>query len=146
MAIYRPPRSPWRARLLVAAAGFVIGAVIVFALLPDPEPSSAERAAAARTELIAAEGTLEIVQIEYAESVKGGEVVAEVEYEGALAALERSRERYEAARSQLTPAVAEEIDSAFDRVQDLVEQPAPAAELGDALEELSQLLEEEGSS
>src|SRR5687768_13882348 len=100
MAIYRPPRSPWRARLLVGAAGFAIGAAIVIALLPEGEPSAADRAAAARSELIAAEGGLEIVQIEYAESVEDGEVVAEAEYEGALSALRRSRERYDDARPE----------------------------------------------
>src|SRR5687767_9345734 len=113
MAIYRPPRSPWRARLLVVGAGLLIGGLIVWAVLPEGEPSPAERAAQVRSELIAAEGALEIVAIEYAESVRNGKIVAQAEYDGAKAALARSRARYESVRADLLPDDAAEIESAY---------------------------------
>lgn len=140
MAIYRPPRSPWRARVLVAAAGFLIGGLIVWALLPEGEPSPAERTASVRSELIAAEGALEIVAIEYAESVRDGAIVAQAEYDGAKAALARSRARYEAVRADLLPEDSAEIESAYARLGRLMEQRVPNDELGAEIEELSRLL------
>jgi len=142
MAIYRPPRSPWRARILVALAGLVTGGILVLLFLPEGEPTPEERAATARTELIGAEGILEIVAIEYSESVRDGEVVAEAEYEGAVSALARSRDRYEAVRSELTPDVAAEIDELYDKVESLLEQRVPITELTKALDSLGRLLTE----
>ena len=144
MAIYRPPRSRWRGRLWAIAGGLVVGGLLLWAFGPEGTPSPAERASAARAELIAAEGVLEIVAIEYAESVEDGEVVAEAEYEGARSALARSRARYEAARADLAAAggSTEEIDAAYDRVTSLMDQRVPNTRLSSALEKLTALLTE----
>ncbi|HYI45110.1 MAG TPA: hypothetical protein VE174_06555 [Actinomycetota bacterium] len=141
MAIYRPPRSPWRARILVALAGLVIGGILVLLFLPEGEPSPEERAATVRTELVAAEGALEIVAIEYAESVEDGEVVAEAEYEGALSALARSRARYSAVKDEIEADVAG-IDTQYESVEALMDERAPDDRLTEALDRLSQMLTE----
>ena len=144
MAIYRPPRSPWRARILMAGAGLLIGGLIVWLLAPEGEPPPAERAARARSELVAAEAALEIVAIEYSESVQDGEVVAQAEYEGALAALDRSRSRYESVRDMVAEAggPTTEIDASYDQVASLMERRVPNERLVQALDDLGALLTE----
>ncbi len=146
MAIYRPPRSPWRGRIIVAVLGLLIGGVVVWAMQPESEPTPEEEAAALRSGLIAAGGGLEIVAIEYAESVEDGVIVAEPEYEGALAALASSRSRYDAVRADLAAAggAVEEIDASYTQIEKLMQRQVAEERGGSAVDALRDLLEEEG--
>lgn len=112
----------------------------------DADPT--EAAHAIRAELIAAAGSLEVVAIEYEESVADGEIVAEAEYEGALGALASSRERYDLVRPALVsllPAHVEPIDALYDDVERSMSARADATEVADTIEQLIALLEGETS-
>lgn len=130
---------------MVVIAGLLIGGVAVLLLLPEGEESAEERAARLRSELIAAEGALEIVAIEYAESVDGGAVIAEAEYDGAVDALGNSRTRYEEVRAELAArgGPVDAIDAGYERLSRLIERTAPEDRVAAVAEELGRLLQEE---
>ncbi len=142
MAIYRPPKPRWRAAVVAGLLGLVIGGIIGFAV-GDEEPDPVEGARALRVDLARATGPLEVVAIEYEEAVPDGEVVAEPEYQGALAAFRSSRGRFEDVREALAvfdPSRTEEIAAAYDELQRLMEAHADPDEVRAATESLSELL------
>ena len=142
MAIYRPPKARWPLALGVGIAALVAGLLIGLALgSGDPDPAAA--AQDVKAELVSAAGALEVASIEYEESVSGGEVTRQEEYEGALSAVESARERYGSVRpalASLVPSLAAEIDDGFDRCEELMAEPADPAEVAAALGELEGLL------
>lgn len=142
MAIYRPERSRWRPRLFVLATGLLAGVVAIVLLTRDREPNAEERAAALRTGLIEATGLLEIVEIEYAEAVRNGDVVAEAELEGAVDALARGKARYREIRAALDAEVTGDIDAAFAKVESLLVRRADPSVVANELKRLMQLMEE----
>lgn len=144
MAIYRPQRRRWILAAVTGALGLLVGLLVGWGLLrPDPDP--AEVLEEVRGTLLQAAATLEVVEVEYTESVEDGAVVASPEFEGARAALASSRERYLEVReavATVAPRVAAEIDGAYADLERLVADRAPADEVGRLVEDLRDLLME----
>lgn len=142
MAIYRPQRPRWRTAVGAGVLGLGIGLLIGWGLLrPDPDP--AEVLGDVRADLASAAATLEVVEIEYAESVEDGRVVASPEYQGARDALASSRARYEEARAgvaAVSSETASAIDDAYDRLTAAMDARAPADEISTAVRELREML------
>ena len=116
------------------AAGLVAGLII-----GDDETDLAEAGARIRASLASAASILEVVEIEYRESVDDAGVVREAEYEGSLDALARSRSEFEAAEGGLSAIDAdraEDIDRSYDEVRSLMDEVAPPDEVSAALEVL----------
>lgn len=142
MAIYRPQRRRWTLAAAAAAAGLLVGLVVGWGLLrPDPDP--VEAIEEVQRALVQAAGTLEVVEIEYEESVEDGRVVTSAEYEGARSALASSRERYLAVRdavAAISPDGASRIDDAYGELEGLVAGLAPVEEVSALVEELREML------
>jgi hypothetical protein len=147
MAIYRPPKARWPLALGVGITALLVGLLIGLAFgSADPDP--VEAAQDVRAEMVAAAGALEVAGIEYEESVSGGEVTRQEEYDGALSAVASARERYAAVRpalASLVPSLTEQIDDAFDLCERLMADTADPAEVGAALGELEGLLKGEAA-
>lgn len=142
MAIYRPQRPRWRTAVWAGLLGLGIGLLIGWGLL-RPAPDPAEVLGEVRAALASAAGTLEVVEIEYAESVEDGRVVSSPEYQGARDALVSSRARYEEARAgvaAVAPETASAIDDAYDRLRAAVEARAPAEDISTSVRELREML------
>jgi hypothetical protein len=141
VAIYRPSKPRWPALVGVGVIGSLLGLAAGFLLRPDLDPVAVARDLG--QELAGAAGLLEVVQVEYEESVSGTRVTSPREYRAARAALERSRDRFGEVRSALAalsgPA-AGAIDAGYDRAEALLAQPAPPSRLNEALERLASLL------
>ncbi len=142
MAIYRPQRPRWIPAVITGVVGLLVGLLVGWGVL-RPEPNPAEVMGDVRATLRSAAGTLEIVEIEYAESVEDGEIVSSPEFEGARDALDSSRQRYLEVReavAALSPNTASEIDDAFDRLEGLVKRRAPSEDVADLARELADML------
>jgi hypothetical protein len=142
MAIYRPPKPRWRAAVGAGLVGVVVG-MIAGILVSRSEPNPVEAARSVQAELDRAASSLEVVAIEYDESVDGGEVVSDGEYRGTQDALESSRTRFDdvrAALELLAPDRAGSIDDAYDAVQRSIEARADPAEVTQELDSLTALL------
>ena len=123
-------------------AALVVGLLAGLAL-GSGEADPAEAALDLKAELVAAAGALEVAGIEYQESVSGGEVTRQEEYEGALSAVASARERYAAVRpalASLVPSLATEIDQGFDDCEQLMEDAADPSQVTAELGELEGLL------
>ena len=141
MAIYRPPKARWPLAVATFVAGLLLGLLVAALLRSDPDP--ADVAGDVTTELAAAAGSLEVVLIEYEESVANGEVERDAEYRGAVDALESSRDRYEAvaeAVAALAPERAEDIENAYEEAHAQMEELVDAAQLESTLSALEELL------
>ncbi len=115
-------------------AGIVLGALTF-----GRDPELGEVFEEVRADLIAASGVLDVLVVEYRESVRNGRVVAEVEYRGARGALARSRSRFLEAKPalELINAVSvRRIEEKYRRLQELIDAKAPA---GDVVKEASEL-------
>ncbi len=144
MAIYRPSKPRWRAVLAGVLAGLVVGLGVGAFAFGRQEPQPVEGLRELRSSLSEAAGILEVAQVEYEESVTGGRVVSETEYEGARSALQRSRTRYEQVRAAVTfieGATSRDIDALYQRAQTLMDDRAEAQRVGTALRELASRLE-----
>ena len=145
VAIYRPPKARWPLAVAFGVGGVLIGLVVGLALGrsdPDPEEAGSEIRAA----LISAAGTLEVAAIEYEESVSGGEVTREAEYEGALSALDSSRSRYDEVRPVLVslfPSQVEPIDDLYGEIEQLMRSRTDPARVNAELQELEAILKGE---
>ena len=143
MAIYKPPKARWPLALFAALVGLLIGIGVGFVLgREDPDPAEGTRLV--RQELTAAAAGLEVAGIEYEEAVDDGEVVNDTEYQGSLAALESSRDRFESVRdalATLAPEHADEIEAAYDAAATAMEAPEPPDEVQQLLDEVTELLE-----
>jgi hypothetical protein len=142
MAIYRPPKPRWRAAVAAGVAGILVG-VIAGILVSRSDPDPLEAARAVQGELDRAASSLDVVAIEYDESVDAGEVVSDTEYRGTQDALESSRSRFgdvRAALEVLAPDRADSIDDAYAAVETSIEARADPAEVSDQIESLTGLL------
>lgn len=143
MAIYRPRSRRWP---IVAAVGLIalaVGFGLGWGLKGDDRPDPVEALTLLRSTLTIAAGTLEVVDVEYQESVQDGEVVSPPEYEGARDALERSRQRYLEVRPalrELDPGPVMRADVLYSEIARLVDERAPAEEITQATGELADLL------
>jgi hypothetical protein len=143
VAIYRPTPRRWPLAVAAALVGAGLGFALGWGLRGAGGPDLAAAAERLRSALSGAAGTLEVVEVEYRESVQDGEVVRPPEYRGARDALARSRQRYLEAREGLRvldPEAAERADRLFADLQRLVEGRAPAEEVSTAVRELVSLL------
>lgn len=142
MAIYRPQRPRWIPAVITGMVGLLVGLLVGWGLLrPDPNP--VEVLEEVRATLLSAAGSLEVVEIEYAESVEDGEIVAPSEFEGARDALASSRERYLEVRetvAALSPNAASAIDEAYEGLKGLVERQAPSEDVAELARELADML------
>ena len=147
MAIYRPPKARWPLAVATFVGGLLLGLLIAVLLRSDPDPAAV--AGDVTTELAAAAGSLEVVLIEYEESVVDGEVQQDAEYRGALDALGSSRDRYESvsdAVAALAPDRADEIEGTYDEAESQMEDLVDATELESTLSALEDLLRGDSSS
>jgi hypothetical protein len=123
--------------LIGSGIGFAVGS-------REPEPS--EVAGDLRADLVASAGSLEVAEIEYAESVSGGEITRRAEYDGALRAIESSEERYREvapAIESVVPSRSEEIDTLYDDCASAMRERVDPAEVSKCLVELRALLKGE---
>lgn len=138
MAIYRPPKRRWPALVALLVLGVALGlgaGLLIASRAPDP----AEAVAPAKRALSQAAVVLDVLEVEYSEAVSGGSVQSRSEYEGSLSALERSRDAFEEARpalEALAPQRAADIDDAYERLRELMEDEADPAEVSGAVAEL----------
>ena len=142
MAIYRPPKPRWPLAVAAGVGGLLVG-LLIGLMLGSGDPDPAEAAQEVRTALTASAGSLEIVAIEYAESVSDGAIESQPEYDGAVAALESSHTAYEevaGALRELAPANAAAIEQGFDDIQSLVDDLAEPGEVEGAIQDQRDLL------
>lgn len=143
MAIYRPPKPRWRLALVSALGGLLVG-LLAGLILGSDEPDPTTAAHEIRSTLAAAAGSLEVAAIEYEESVADGAVVREPEYEGALGALESSRQRFSEVRAALVslfPDQVEPIEDLYDAIERGMTAHVDAAEISADVDRLIALLE-----
>lgn len=138
MSVYREPgRRRARAIVIAAVAALLTGGVAGFAIGRGTagEPSLFELIEDAREGLRPALNALELVTIEYPESVRGGEVVARTEYEAALSQAQAATRFLSAGRADLEPldrAGFREAASRAAYVSKLIEQRAGPAKVKSA--------------
>jgi hypothetical protein len=128
--------------VIAGVLGLVVGLLAGWGLL-RPEPDPAQVLGDVRATLASAAGTLEVVEIEYAESVEGGEIVAGPEFEGARDALALSRRHYLDVRDAvlaISPESASAIDDAYDELEGLVEGRGPIDEVAELARELREMI------
>ena len=146
MAIYRPPRPRWPAILAGAILGLLVGVGTGVLLARSDEPDAQAVVNDVRAGLSGAVGLLEVVTVEYEESVADTEVRSRPEYEAARRALARSRARYEEAGEvmrALVPRVASRIDDTYDELERLVNAPAPVERVEQLVRRLIDLLDDD---
>jgi hypothetical protein len=142
MAIYRPPKPRWPLAIATGAVGILIG-VLIGIVVGGTDPDPVEAAEETRAALVSAAGTLEVVAIEYEESVDSGTVVKEAEYRGALDALESSRRRFESslpAIEVLAPDRGDELAAGYEELERLMSEKAEPQEVETTAEDLAELL------
>ncbi len=143
MAIYRRPKPRWPALVGALILGLVIGTGVGLSL-GRQEPDPVDAVAEVKTAMSRAAGVLEVVEVEYEESVDAGRVVSEAEYSGARDALARSRSSYEEVRAAVAAFDsdrADAIDGAYNELEGMVQQRAEPAEVSAAVDELTEMLE-----
>jgi hypothetical protein len=144
VAIYRPRRRPWKLAVASVLLGAVAGLILGWAIWGRTEPDPVDAAMEIRGSLASAAGTLEVVEVEYSESVEDGDVVSTPEYEGARDALARSRSRYRevaAAVNVLAPESARRIDELYAELERSVGGPSPEEDVSELVTELRSALD-----
>ena len=110
------------------------------------DPAPADVATDLRSDLVAAAGSLEVAEIEYAESVSNGDITRQAEYDGALDAIDSSKSRYqevEPAIESLVPARADEISDRYDECSTAMRERTDPGEVTECLTQLRDLLKGE---
>jgi hypothetical protein len=146
MSLYRQATgASVRLVALAAALALLVGAIAGFAIgrSTADEPALTELIAEARAEVRPALNALELVTIEYPESIEGGRVVAETEYDAALAAAQTAIDTLRASSDleALTPSDYQDAQSATDRVASLIEDRAAPATVEKAARRASAAVE-----
>jgi hypothetical protein len=142
MAIYRPPKPRWRVAVVAGAVGVVVG-VVAGILVSRSDPDPLEAARVVQAELDRAASSLDVVGIEYDESVDAGAVVSDAEYRGTQDALESSRSRFDNVRPALEVLAldrADTIDDAYAALERSIEARADPAQVTEEIESLAALL------
>ncbi len=144
MAIYKPPPSRWRLALATAVAGLIIGLGIGAFFLGQSDPDPTEVIQTIRAELTGVAGVLEVLEVEYTESFRDGDVVNDAEYQGAVDALNRAQTRFAEIRPTLFAIDREkvqEIDGRFDDLRESLGDASPD-EVSEAIRELTSALDD----
>jgi hypothetical protein len=151
MSLYRQATGPRRAALAaIVLACLLAGLIAGFALGRGTasEPTAAELVAEARAQARPALSALELVTIEYPEGVRGGKVVAQTEYEAAVAQANSASDALAAAEADLGEIDPRDYEAAATLVAEvvsLVEEQAPPgvvdAVAGDATKAVEALVE-----
>ena len=144
MAIYKPPPSRWRLALATGVIGLLVGLGIGAFFLGQSDPDPTEAIQSIRTELTGVAGVLEVLEVEYTEAFRDGDVVNESEYGGAVAALDRARTRFAEIRPTLLALDREkvqEIDGRFDDLRESLGDASPD-EVSEAIRELTSALDD----
>ena len=147
MAIYRPTRGRRRALIWSAAGGLIVGGIGGFLVASTSQADTSEAARSIRSSLMRASGALEIVDIEYAEAVEDGAVVARAEYEGARDAAAEARAIFDDVRGPLqilAPDTASELSRNFTDLTDAVEATADENEIDAIVSSTRDLLNDFG--
>ena len=116
-------------------AGLAIGLLIGLAAGGGDGESAEDSLRDMRSSLDDAANLLDIMKVEYAESVRGGQVVSEPEYRGARSALERSQAQYREAREALVlanPPAVELLDAGYRDLNRLMTARAAPARVATA--------------
>jgi hypothetical protein len=130
MSLYRQPTGrPVRTIALVTLAALVVGGGAGFAIgrTTAPERSLAELAADVRQQVRPAQSALELVTIEYPQSVENGKIVAETEYAAARAQAQSAADAVAGARADLAaldPSAVEDASEAIAEVARLMARHA----------------------
>ncbi|HEX8120883.1 MAG TPA: hypothetical protein VF549_06415 [Solirubrobacteraceae bacterium] len=147
MSLYREVGRQRRRQRLVAVAvvGVLALAAIAIVLATGDSGSSAEdRADDARRALQEAENGFELLQIEYGQAVRAGEVVAPTEYDAARADLARVRKALADNRAALTtadPRALGALTEQLDALDRSVRERAPADRVGGQIAEARRRLD-----
>jgi hypothetical protein len=122
VSLYRQASGVGRGALVaLGICCLVIGALAGFAIGRGSaeEPTAAELIADARAQARPALSALELVTIEYPEAVRGGEIVAETEYEAAVAQADSAADTLAAGEDglgELDPGGLADAEAAVDEV------------------------------
>jgi hypothetical protein len=133
MSLYRQPTGrPARTIALVTLAALLVGGGVGFAIgrSTAPERSLAELAADVRQQVRPAQSALELVTIEYPQSVEDGKIVAETEYAAARAQAQTAADTVAGARADLValnPSAVEDASEAITEVGRLMSRHADPA-------------------
>jgi len=128
VAIYRTQSR--RPLFLTGAVALVVGLVIGFALGSATAPGLASQLASARAEVRPILTSLDVVRIEYASLLTGGD-------SGSPDAIARAQEAFRARQATfdlIGRAAAMELEQALERVAGLVAAKAPQAEVDTAID------------
>jgi hypothetical protein len=139
MSLYREPGRRSGLTFVAIAVGFaLLGGLAGFLIgsSGEEEASLGDALAEVQGEVRPALGELELVEIEYGEGVRDGEVVAESEYQASLDHAERAREVVSANAEDLrllSPQDLAGAESALTELVGLVEDRAAPARVGAAV-------------
>ena len=127
--------------MIAAVIALLVGLWIGYAIghSSAPEPSATELGAKLRSELRTVKGGLALIPNEYAQAYKG----EGAEAEGVSGALDRIEKQLIVAAPDLRaldPKGVEQLDIAFDKLKNAVEQKAPPAEVKQLAEQTSAVL------
>jgi hypothetical protein len=147
MSLYRQATGPSaRVAILAALAALVVGGLVGFLIGRETasEPTLEELVADAREDLRPALGALELVGIEYAEAVRGREIVAETEYDAAVAQAQTARDVLDQAEALATlyPDEMRDARAAVLSVDRAVEQQAESERVAELVRDARQAVGE----
>jgi hypothetical protein len=135
MSLYREAGRRRTLPLLAGAVAIAVAAGLIGFLIGDggeEDPSLADAVESVREEVQPAFSELELVTIEYTEAVRDGRVVAETEYQAALDHADRASATIAGASGDLEllgPDRLAAAEAAMSELSELVEGPAPAADV-----------------
>jgi len=122
MSVYRDPAGRrGRTVAVVAVVAALLGVAGGYALAraTDDDPSLADQVAELRERVEPALSALELVTIEYPQAVRGGEVVAETEYEAVESQLASAAATLDSAAADLSVISPREVESAEQSIADV---------------------------
>ena len=134
MSLYRETGRSGRQGLIAGAIALVIGLGVGYLLgnTNTEEPSFSEAVAALRADLGPVTNGLELLGGEYPQGVRGGEIVAQTEYDGSVSNVERIRDVLAAhvdELEQLDPEAAAKLTDLVGQLEQAVAAQASPAEV-----------------
>jgi hypothetical protein len=134
MSLYREAGGGGRQGLIAGAVALVIGLGAGYLLgnANTDEPSFEDAVAALRTDLAPVPNGLELLGGEYPQGVRGGEIVAQTEYDGSVSNVQRIADTLAAHSTeldQLDPEAAGELTDTIGELQDAIDSQASPAEV-----------------